>query len=67
MKSKQLLNTLFLILLCMSLVTGSRSRMKIHAKKVLKPDSTVEKEGKTNSVGYTAKQIDETMAELNKV
>ena len=41
--------------------------MKIHAKKVLKPDSTVEKEGKTNSVGYTAKQIDETMAELNKV
>lgn len=51
----------------MSLVTGSRSRMKIHAKKVLKPDSTVEKEGKTNSVGYTAKQIDETMAELNKI
>ncbi len=66
MKSKQVLNTLFLILLCVSLVASSRTRMKLRTKKVQKTMQTSDKEEK-KSMEYTAKQIDETMAELNKV
>ncbi len=47
-------------------MASSKTRMKLRAKKVQRTMQTSDKEERS-TVEYTAKQIDETMAELNKV